>query len=76
MFNGAFFLRGFLPVSDADVASEPEAAKAADPGKSEVVFLGVSRLELKLEINSNACGESPSRFLRCSAAASFGKVLL
>jgi len=74
LFSGAFFLRGFLPVSKADVLSE--AAEAPDLGVSESAFLGASRLELKLEMNSNDCGESPSRFLRCSAAASFAKVLL
>lgn len=35
---------------------------------------GFWRLMLKLEMNSNACGESPSKFFRCSAATSFGRV--
>lgn len=74
MFSGAFFLRGFLPGSDADVLYE--AAGAPGLGVSESAFLGASRLELKLEMNSSDCGESPSRFFRCSAAASFAKVLL
>ena len=34
----------------------------------------VPRRELNDEMNSKACGESPSRFFKCSAAASFDRV--
>lgn len=35
---------------------------------------GGCRRLLKEDMNSKACGESPNRFLRCSAAPSFGSV--
>ena len=37
---------------------------------------GACLLVLKDDMNSKACGASPNRFLRCSAAASLGKVSL
>ena len=36
--------------------------------------LGGLRRELKEVMNSKACGESPNRFLRCSAAASLDRL--
>ena len=36
--------------------------------------VGASLRALKELMNSRALGESPSKFLRCSAAASFGRV--
>lgn len=60
--GGFPFLRGGRGTSDgADNAEAP---------------LGASRRELKEVMNSSAWGESPRRFLRCSAAASFDRLEL
>ena len=40
----------------------------------EFAFAGACRRELKVVMNSIAGGESPSKFLRCSAPASFDNV--
>jgi hypothetical protein len=51
-------------------------AVVVDGDKSEAVgrWGGGSRRELKAEINSKAAGESPRRFLRCSAPSSVDRL--
>ena len=62
MLRGAFFFRGLrAPSTSAGAGATAEGA----------VF-GASLRALKELMNSRALGESPRRFLRCSAAASFG----
>ncbi len=58
--GGSFFGLGFV----FEVAEAAEEVRAA------------SRRELKVLMNSRALGESPRRFLRCSAAASLGRVVV
>lgn len=64
MFRGGFFFRGLRAPSGG-----AEAGAEAGIG---VAVLGASLRALKVLMNSRALGESPSKFLRCSAAASFG----
>ena len=50
-------------------SGEPGPGPGAGAG---VAVVGPSLRALKELMNSRALGESPRRFLRCSAAASFG----
>ena len=60
MFRGGFFFFGLRALS-------------VGPGiGAGVAAAGASLRALKELMNSRALGESPRRFLRCSAAASFG----
>lgn len=50
------------------------AEDAVETGTGALAAGGGWRYELKDEMNSNACDESPNKFFRCSAAASLGRV--
>lgn len=66
MLRGGFFFRDLRALSGG-----PGVGVGAGAGAG-VAVLGASLRALKELMNSRALGESPRRFLRCSAAASFG----
>lgn len=76
LFRGGFFFRGLrAPSGGAGVGVAAGIAAAAGAGAG-VAVVGASLRALKELMNSRALGESPRKFLRCSAAASFGSAEL
>lgn len=69
MWRGAFFFAGLRML-----LGTPEASFDAEVACDFEVEAGSCRRELKEEINSMDCGDSPSRLLKWSAASCFDNV--